>query len=101
MGMYWPVVKEDLFEKSQRKGFGNFQGFAETAERMQRNHAFDDGRLVESSVRHGSLNDRGANRVHADTVLGIFDGGRLGETQHAVPASDVDARSGCSNQACH
>ena len=53
--------------RKPQDGFGDFDWFAEPAERMHREHAFIDLRVREGAVSHGGLNHCGANGVYANT----------------------------------
>lgn len=60
-------------------GFGDFRGFAETADGMLREDAFVDFWRVEEPVGHGGFDDGGADGVDANAVFGAFERSGFGE----------------------
>src|SRR5258708_11470749 len=65
---------------------------------MLSEYALTDFRIAESPVGHRSFNDRGADRVHANSLRGVFEGGGSSKTDDAMFAGDVHARSAGANQ---
>src|SRR5215472_2458896 len=86
-----------LVRTEPQNGFGHFSRRAEASQGVQSANAFIKFWFAEGAGGHVRLDHCGADGIHADAFLGTFGSGRLGQSQHAMFASDINARAGRAN----
>src|SRR5947209_9738058 len=81
-------------------GCGNLLWFAEAPDWFVLHHFVQDfGITADHRLHHWRLDRAWANRVDADATSGVFEGGRLGQAEHAVLGRGIGRQSWVADDA--